>query len=158
MPRPSSDAVFRSVADDADEPLPRQWTRAEADALVRNDPPLSPWKVVASQVGVGVVAAVIAVFIGGETAAWSALYGAAVVAVPGALMARAATSRLAALSPVASMASLLGWGFMKVVVSIVMLAVAARVVPGLVWPVMLATLFVCLQTYWLALLVRGRPQ
>ena len=169
MPRPSTDAVLRSVgsdrpipvrpfADDRDEPLPRRWTRAEADALARQEPSLSPWKVVASQVAVGVVAAVLAAALFGVDAAWSALYGAAIVAVPGALMARAATSRLAALSPVASTASLLGWGFMKIVVSIVMLGMASRVVPGLVWPAMLATLFMCLQTYWFALLVRGRPQ
>jgi hypothetical protein len=31
-------------------------------------------------------------------------------------------------------------------------------VPGLVWPAMLATLAVCLQTYWFALLWRGRAK
>ena len=40
--------------------------------------------------------------------------------------------------------------------SVVMLALAARIVPGLHWPVMLATLVVCMQTYAFALLWRGR--
>jgi ATP synthase protein I len=44
----------------------------------------------------------------------------------------------------------------KIVVSVVMLALAARIVPGLNWPVMLATLVVCMQTYAFALLWRGR--
>ena len=51
-----------------------------------------------------------------------------------------------------------GWGFVKTAVTIIMLVLAPRAVPGLVWPAMLATLVVCLQTYWFALLWRGRPK
>ena len=77
----------------------------------------------------------------------SALYGAAVVAVPGALMARGATSRLGTISPLTSTVNIMGWATVKIVVSVVMLALASRIVPGLHWPVMLATLVVCMQTY-----------
>ena len=86
----------------------------------------------------------------------SALYGAAVVAVPGALMARGATSRLGTISPLTSTVNIMGWATVKIVVSVVMLALASRIVPGLHWPVMLATLVVCMQTYAFALLWRGR--
>ena len=77
----------------------------------------------------------------------SALYGAAVVAVPGALMARGATSRLGTISPLTSTVNIMGWATVKLVVSVVMLALASRIVPGLHWPVMLVTLVVCMQTY-----------
>lgn len=146
----------KAWTDDADPPV-RRWSRQEADTLLREQPPLSPWRVVLAQLAVGAVAAAMAGAIGGAAWAWSALYGGAVVAVPGVLMARAATSRVAAVSPAFSTAYLLAWACVKVAVSVVLLALAPRLVPGLVWPVLLATLFVAMQTYWFALLWRGRP-
>ena len=165
VPRPSSDAVIRGdglgvfrATDDFDaEPPIRRLTRAEAEALRRAEPALSPWRVVLAQIAVGAVAAALLWLVTGEgNVGWSALYGAAVVAVPGALMARGATSPLSAISPLTSTVSMLGWGFVKMAVSVVMLAIAVRVVPGLSWPALLATLVLCMQTYWFALLWRGR--
>ena len=165
VPRPSSDAVIRGdglgvsrATDDFDaEPPVRRLTRAEAEALRRAEPALSPWRVVLAQIAVGAVAAALLWLVTGEgNVGWSALYGAAVVAVPGALMARGATSPLSAISPLTSTVSMLGWGFVKMAVSVVMLAIAVRVVPGLSWPALLATLVLCMQTYWFALLWRGR--
>jgi len=169
-PRPSLDAAvggggrlsFASVLvpafEDDPEPRVRRLSRQEAEAIRLSDPPLSPWKVVLAQAIVGFVAAAVAGAIGGLTWAASAFYGAAVVALPSLVMARATTSRLASLSPALGTASLLGWGFVKMFVSVFMLALAPRVVAGLVWPVMLATLFIAMQTYWFALLVRGRKK
>ena len=165
VPRPSSDAVFRGdglgvfrAADDFDAELPvRRLTRAEAEALRLAEPALSPWRVVLAQIAVGAIAATLLWLVtGASNVALSALYGAAVVALPGALMARGATSPLSAISPLTSTVSMLGWGFVKMAVSVVMLAIAMRVVPGLSWPALLATLVLCMQTYWFALLWRGR--
>jgi ATP synthase protein I len=91
---------------------------------------------------------------GGTIGALSAAYGAAVVVVPGALMARGATSRLSSMSPVVSAVSMLWWGFVKMALSVAMLVLAARIVPGLVWPAMLATMVLCMLSYWFALLWR----
>jgi len=165
LPRPSSDAVIRgdgrgafSAADDFDEHEPpiQRLTRADVEALRLRQPVLSPWRVVLAQVAVGVVVAALLWLVSKQDSiAMSALYGAAVVAVPGALMARGTTSPLSAISPVSSTLSMLVWGSLKMAVSVVMLAIASRVVPGLSWPVMLATLVLCMQTYWFALLWRG---
>ena len=84
----------------------------------------------------------------------SAAYGAAVVVVPGALMARGATSRLSSLSPVVSAVSMLWWGFVKMALSVAMLVLAARIVPGVVWPALLASMVLCMLSYWFALLWR----
>ena len=46
--------------------------------------------------------------------------------------------------------------FDSVAVSVAMLMLASRIVPGLVWPVMLVSMVLCMQTYWFALLWRGR--
>ena len=110
-----------------------------------------------AQAAVGIVVTAIAALFVGRAGAASALYGAAVVAIPGALMARGATSRLSSISPLLSAVSMMGWATVKIVTSVVMLALAPRIVPGLVWPALLVALVVCMQTYGFALLWRGRP-
>lgn len=166
LPCPSSDAVIRGEGrgafrgkgfDDEEEPPVRRLSRAEAAELAAREPAISPWRVVAAQVLVGLaIASAVQLATGDPLLFASSLYGAAVVALPGALMARGATSRLGTISPLTSTVNIMGWATVKIVVSIVMLALAARIVPGLHWPVMLATLVVCMQTYAFALLWRAR--
>ena len=135
----------------------RRLSRAEAAELAARQPAISPWRVVAYQVLSGLaIAALVQLVTGDVLLTASALYGAAVVAVPGALMARGATSRLGTISPLTSTVNIMGWAMVKIVVSVVMLALASRIVPGIHWPVMLGTLVVCMQTYAFALLWRGR--
>jgi ATP synthase protein I len=146
----------RGFDDDADERPFHRLTSAEAEAFRLRNPQLSPWRVIAAQLVLGAVAVAVAGLVGGRIAAASALYGAAVVAVPGALMARGATSRLSSLSPAISAASMLGWELVKIALSIAMLVLATRIVPGVVWPALLASMVLCMQSYWFALLWRGR--
>ena len=164
MPRPALDADLRGDGraprargfDDADDERSfKRLTRAEAEAFRRQHPPLSPWRVVAAQVALGLLAAGVCGLVAGKVAAVSALYGAAVVAVPGALMARGATSRLASLSPAIGAASMLTWAFAKIALSVAMLVLAARIVPGVVWPALLAAMVLGMQSYWFALLWRN---
>ena len=168
MPLRSFDAVIRGEGsgarrsvgwDDEEEPPVRRLSRAEAADLLARQPAISPWRVVLFQVLVGgAIAALVQLATGEALLTASALYGAAVVVVPGALMARGATSRLGTISPLVSTVNIMGWATVKIVVSVVMLALASRIVPGLHWPVMLVTLVVCLQTYPFALLWRGRAK
>ena len=141
--------------DDADERPFHRLTSAEAEAFRLRNPQLSPWRVIAAQLVLGAVAVAVAWLVGGRIAAASALYGAAVVAVPGALMARGATSRLSSLSPAISAASMLWWEMVKVALSVAMLVLATRIVAGVVWPALLASMVLCMQSYWFALLWRG---
>ena len=116
---------------------------------------MSPWWVIAAQAAVGVVIAMLAWLITGrEEIAWSALYGAATVVVPGALMARGMTSRLSSLSLGTSAASFMLWESVKIGVSVAMLMLAPRIVQPLSWPALLVSLVVCLKMYWVALLWR----
>jgi ATP synthase protein I len=48
--------------------------------------------------------------------------------------------------------SMLWWGFVKMALSVAMLVLAVRIVPGLVWPALLASMVLCMQSYWFALL------
>lgn len=132
-------------------------TREQAQALREKDPPVSPWRVVAMQVVIGLGVAALAALLTGRTeVGWSALYGAAVVVVPGALMARGMTSRLSSMSPGSGAVSFMLWEFVKIGVSVAMLMLAPRIVQSLSWPALLVGLVVCIKVYWLALLWRRR--
>ena len=146
--------------DDEDESARQAYrplTREQAQELRVKNPPVSPWRVIAVQAAVGVVVAAFAWLLTRRMEVmWSALYGAATVVVPGALMARGMTSRLSAMSPGTSAAGFLVWEMVKIGVSVFMLALAGRIVQPLSWPALLAGLVVCMKVYWVALLWRRR--
>ncbi len=133
-------------------------TREQARELAAKDPyAVNPWRVIAVQAAVGVVLALIALAVTRRMEVfWSALYGAGVVVVPGALMARGMTSPLTSMSPVGSAVSFMFWLMVKMGVSIALLMVASRIVQPLVWPALLAGLVVCIKVYWVALAWRRR--
>ena len=132
-------------------------SREEAEVLRAKDPPLSPWRVVAVQAGLGGVVAFAGwLFTGRQEVGWSALYGAATVVIPAALMARGMTSRLSSMSPAASAVSFMFWEAVKILVSLAMLALAPKLVQPLSWPALLVALVLCMKVYWLALSWRGR--
>lgn len=141
--------------EEAESRPPKRWSREEAAALRAKNPPLSPWRVVAAQAvaGLGCALAVWALT-QSVPSLWSALYGAAAVVVPGALLARGMTRGTG--SPVAAAAGFMFWEMLKIGVAIAMLVIAARVVPQLSWPALLATMVVCMKVNWVALLWRGR--
>ena len=131
-------------------------TRDEAQALRAKQPPLSPWRVIGVQAVVGVGVALLVVLVSGKRFyGWSLLYGAFTVVVPGALLARGMTSKLSSMSPGASAVSFMSWEMVKIAVSVVMLALAPKLVQPLSWPALLAGLVVCMKVYWVALLWRG---
>lgn len=132
-------------------------SREEAQVLMAKHPPLSPWRVVAVQAVAGAVVAGLWFAISGAGgAAWSALYGAAAVVLPGALMARGITKRFPRATPGATVLGFLFWEAMKIALAVAMLVAAVKIVPDLSWPALLVTMVVCMKVSWLALLWRGR--
>jgi ATP synthase protein I len=120
---------------------------------------ISPWRVVLVQAGLGAVLATLVWFFTGNSATGlSALYGAAVVVLPGLLMARGMTSRLSSMSPGVSAASVMLWEVVKIGVSVSMLMLAPKLVQPLSWPALLVALVLCIKVYLLALLWRGRAK
>ena len=153
----AAQAAWDDVPDAAANASFKALTREEAAALRAQEPPVSPWWVVAVQAVVGVVVALIGLLVTGRSeVAWSLLYGAATVVLPGALMARGMTSRLSSVTLGASAVSFMLWEFVKIGVSVAMLAVAGQIVQPLVWPALLLGLVVCMKVYWVALLWRRR--
>jgi ATP synthase protein I len=142
--------------DAAQVPAFKALTREEAQALRDKEPPLSPWRVVAVQAGVGLgVALLAALLTWRRDVGWSLLYGAATAVVPGALMARGMTSRLSSMSPGVSAVSFMLWETVKIAVSVAMLVLAPKLVQPLSWPALLVGLVLCMKVHWFALLWRG---
>jgi ATP synthase protein I len=142
------------------EALPRPLTREEAKVLRDKLPPISPWRVVAVQAMVGLAVAAIWWLVSGNgVAAASALFGAAAVVLPHAVMA-AGLSRLQSAAqragPGAMVMGFMFWEFMKMGLTVAMLLAAGFLVHGLSWPAVLVAMVVCTKMNWLALLMRGR--
>ncbi len=132
-------------------------SQSEARALRDSNPPLSPWWVVAAQAAVGISVALLAGgWTGNPAIAMSALFGAAVVVVPGSLMARGMTSRMSSLSAGIGAVSFMSWEFAKIACAVGMLLLAPKIVQPLSWPALLIAMLVCMQMYWLALMWRRR--
>lgn len=148
-------------ADDTDEAAKapfKRLSRDEAQVLMANNPhAVSPWRVIAVQIAVGVGVALVAGLVTARwDVVWSALYGAGVVVVPGALLARGMTSALTSVSPGASAIGFMFWEMVKIGVSVVLLVLATRIVQPLSWPALLVGLVACIKVYWLALAWRRR--
>lgn len=148
-----SERVDRGGWDDEDEEPPVALTPAQAQVLRDRQPQVSAWRVVAAQAAVGVAVGALTWGLFGRDAGLSALYGAAVIVLPTALLARG-VGRMAGSGLVAGALGFLAWAGMKWVLSLALLVAAVRVVPGLNWPALLVAMAVCLQVNWLALLWR----
>lgn len=146
-----------SAADEATDPPFKTLSREEAQTLRASIPQVSPWRVVAAQAAAGLLCGAVTWLVTQRSgAAWSALYGAAAVVVPGALLARGMT-RGTSSNPGAAVFGFMFWELVKIGVAVGMLLAAPRVVPGLSWPALLVAMVVCVKVNWWALLWRRAP-
>lgn len=149
----SGAALQRSDSDESfDEIVP--WTREQVAALRVRSLPVSPWAVLAMQAIAGLFCAAVGWLI---SARWqvpaSALGGAAVVVLPGALTARG-MSRPRPTDAGAALLSVVVWEALKIGSAVVLLLGFVRFLPALSWPALLITMIVCQKVYWVALLPR----
>ena len=138
----------------APEPL----TPEEAARLRERNPPISPWRIVRAQIGMGVLMVLLWGLCASGSAPWrSALYGVVAVVVPTALMAWGTTRRPTRLAG-AVLLSLMVWESIKIVLVIAILVAVVKWVPDLHWPALLLAMVGCLKVYWLVLLRQGRKK
>ena len=133
-------------------------TRAEAQGLLLRKPQVSVWRVVALQAAVGVVVALGAWIVssGAVSVVLSALYGAAIIALPSALFALSIQLWLSKLKPGVAVYGFALGELLKIGLTIVLLFFAPRIVQPLSWAAMLIAVVVTLQVYWVALILRGK--
>jgi len=154
-----SDAWVDEATEEDFKPL----TREEAQQWRTRNPEVSVWRVVFWQavlcVLVGLLGAVFTVQV-----AVSAVYGGLSVLLPSALMAYGLTSSglskmLRAAFPgmaKASLAGVLFWEGVKVLMVLALLWSAPRLVPEVNWLALVAGLVVVLKAYWLEFFLRSR--
>ena len=131
----------------------------EARRVREQNPPVSPWRVVAGQAGVGLVAALAAWgFTGKQNVGWSAAYGALAVVVPAAVFARGLTGRISSANAATAALGFLVWEMVKLALTFAMLVAAPKVVAGLSWPALLVGLVLAMKVYWVALAFKPRPR
>lgn len=146
--------IAPAYPDDDDKADFKVLSAEEARQLRLKHPPVSPWRVVAGQFLVGCLAALAAWGLTGERqVGWSVAYGALAVVIPAALFARGLMGRFASLNPASAAMAFFLWEMVKIGVSVFLLALAPRMVPGLSWVAMLIGLVVTMKVYWVALLM-----
>ena len=149
--------IASAIHEDADEPRFKRLSAEEARQLRLRNPPVSPWRVVAGQLVVGLVAGLVAWSVTGQrNVGWSVVYGALAVVIPAALFARGMMGRFSSLNPATAAVGFFVWEMVKIAVSVALLAMAPRMVPNLSWLAMLIGLVVTMKVYWVALLMAPR--
>ena len=130
-------------------------THEEAQKVRALNPPVSLWMVVAGQVGVGIVVALLAwALTGNESMLWSAGYGALAVVLPAALFARGLSRQKSAMHGSAALVGFFVWEMVKIGLTVAMLFAAPKLVDGLNWLALLAGFVVTMKVYWVAMWFR----
>lgn len=148
------------LPEDPEEASPVPPLSAEQARRVREqNPPVSPWWVVAGQAGVGLVAALLAwALTGRQNVGWSVAYGALAVVIPAAVFARGLAGRFSSLNAGTAAVGFLLWEMVKIALTIAMLLAAPRLVAGLSWPALLVGLVLAMKVYWVALAFAPKPK
>ena len=145
------DTDEHEAEEDAFKPL----TREEAQRFRQQYISVSPWSVLAGQLLVGIVVALVAWAVTGlQNAGWSAFYGALAVVVPGAVFARGMTRKVSTTNPGTAVTGFFMWEMVKIGLTVAMLVAAPRAVLDLSWLAMLAGFVVTMKVYWLAMWLR----
>ncbi len=144
--------------DEQDAPAAAPMSRAEVQSLLLRKPQVSVWRVVVLQVAVGLLVALLSWFFaaGKLSVVLSALYGAAIIALPSALFALSIQLWLSKLKPGVAVYGFALGELLKIGLTIVLLFIAPRIVQPLSWAAMLIAIVVTLQVYWVALILRGK--
>ena len=113
---------------------------------------LSPWRLIAWQTLAGAIFALLVWGVTGKAAlAVSAAYGALAVVIPAALFARGLMSQFSSLNALTAGFGFFLWEMLKIAVTIVLIAVAPKLVADLDWLAMLIGLIVTMKAVWLVL-------
>ena len=130
-------------------------TREEARKVRALNPPVSLWKIVAGQAGVGTVVALLAWGLTGNVQMlWSAGYGALAVVLPAALFARGLSRQKTASQGNVALVGFFVWEMVKIGLTVAMLFAAPRLIEGLNWLALLAAFVVTMKVYWVAMWFR----
>jgi ATP synthase protein I len=116
---------------------------------------LSPWRILLMQAAAGaLVVLVVGLWMRSSLMAGSAAYGVLSVLLPGALFAWGLRRQVRAVDTGRALKRLMVWEAAKLGLTIAMLVLAPRLIPGLSWLVLLTSFVVTLKVYWVAAWLR----
>ena len=145
-------------ADDGLEPDFKPLTPEQAAAWRQRNPVTSPWRVLALQLLVGAVVAVLTGLVSGQQQlAASVAWGVVSVVIPGVVFARALVRQMRLKQAGAALAGLFVWELVKIVLTVALLLVAPKVIAGLSWLALVAGFVVTMKVYWLAMAIKVLP-
>jgi len=133
-------------------------TAQEAKAWRERHKSLSVWWVVGAQLALAALMAMLCAWFWRDISIGiSLMYGALAVVIPAAMFARGLTSSAASTNATAAAMSFAVWQGIKLVLTVLLLALAPRVLNEISWPALLAGMLLTMKVYWLAL-AWGRPK
>jgi ATP synthase protein I len=145
--------------DESTEPAFKRWSAGEAQQLREKSPSVSPWRVIGWQVIAGIVIALCAWLLSGDKlVAMSAGYGALVVILPAAVLARGMTSVVTGINAVSAAMGFMVWEMVKIGLSVAMFLAAPQLIPDLNWLVMLVAVMLTMMVYGVAAVYRPKPK
>jgi|LauGreDrversion4_2_1035121.scaffolds.fasta_scaffold100534_2 ATP synthase protein I len=151
---PKSPAVA-NISESAEEGFEAEFqpmTAEQAQAWRQQNPTVSPWRVLALQVAVGALVAVLIGLISGQhRLAASAAWGSVAVVVPAVVFVRALSRQMQRAQPGSALVGLFVWELVKVILTVALLLVAPKVVSDLSWFALVAGFVVTMKVYWLAM-------
>jgi ATP synthase protein I len=113
---------------------------------------LSPWQIIAGQLLAGAVFAVVAWLVTGKSSvAVSIAYGALAVVIPAAVFARGLMSQFSSLNALTAGFGFFVWEMIKIVATVVLIAIAPKLVTDLDWLAMLIGLIVTMKVVFVLL-------
>ncbi len=157
-PYPSLDNAPSGLGSEvASEPVFKRWTAEEAKALRAKSPSISPWRVVAWQGVAAVVITLLAWLLFDKTVALSAGYGALVVMIPAAVLARGIMSPMSSLNAVSAALGFMVWEMVKIGLSVAMFFAAHQLIENLSWVALLVGVILTMKVYWVAAIYKPKP-
>jgi ATP synthase protein I len=148
-----------SAFDDVDlqvEELPERLTAQQAQELRvrlgKSGSVISPWQIIVGQLLAGAVFALLAWLMTGKSSvAVSVAYGALAVVMPAAVFARGLMSQFSSLNALTAGFGFFVWEMIKIVATVVLIAVAPKLVVDLDWLAMLIGLIVTMKVVFVLL-------
>jgi ATP synthase protein I len=133
-------------------------TAQEAQALREKSPSVSPWRVIGWQIIAGIVIALSAwLFSGDAVVAMSAGYGALIVIIPAAVLARGIMSPTSSVNALSAAMGFMVWEMVKIGLSVAMFIAAPQLIPGLSWLALLVGLILTMMVYGVAAVYKPKP-
>ena len=138
------------------DPLPERLTASQAQAFRvkfgKAGSLISPWQIIVGQLLTGAVFAGLAWLVTGKSSlAVSVAYGALAVVIPAAVFARGLMSQFSSLNALTAGFGFFVWEMIKIVATVVLIALAPKLVADLDWLAMLIGLIVTMKVVFVLL-------